>query len=106
VKSTGYEMQDWCAPRGEAIKRVEGLIVRPSPPRRPIYRLTHCDWNGDDKGKLRSTRPVEMVESIEEDFRRNPGRNGWRLLFHVVPHTANALKTVLDHLAPHRKQIR
>jgi peptidoglycan/xylan/chitin deacetylase (PgdA/CDA1 family) len=99
VKSTGYEMQHWRAPRGEAIKRIEGLIVRPSPPRRPIYRLTHCDWDADSKDALRSTKPQEMVESIEDDFRRNPGRKRWRLLFHVVPHTASALKTVLDHLA-------
>jgi len=98
VKRAGYEMQFWRAPRGEAIQRIEGLIVRPAAPRKAIYRFGHCDWHADSKDALSSKTPDQMIESLEKDFGSQPRRESWRLLFHVVPHTAVSLKSVLDHL--------
>jgi peptidoglycan/xylan/chitin deacetylase (PgdA/CDA1 family) len=99
VKKAGYEMQYWRAPRGEQKERIEGLIVRPVAPRRAIYQFSHCDWHADSKDAKGSKTAEQMIESIEKDFRVYPRRVSWRLLFHVVPHTAESLNKVLDHLA-------
>jgi peptidoglycan/xylan/chitin deacetylase (PgdA/CDA1 family) len=103
VKSAGYVMQHWRAPRGEEDDRLNGLIssLKIKPGGRPLYTFTHCDWNANSKdadGIKHATTAAQMIANIEGDLKNQPRRVGFRLLFHVVPHTAVALKEVLDHL--------
>ena len=103
VKTAGYEMQHWRAPRLQHIERLNSLIssLKIKPPWRPIYRLTHCDSNADSKDSAKDGSGItaaQQIANIEADIRKQPGKQNFRLLFHVVPHTAVALKEVLDQL--------
>ena len=78
---------------------------RGAPPRKQLYSKSHCDWQADSRDAKGSKSAEDMLRSIEQDFANtgNPPLHignvrVWRLLFHVKPSTASALKDVLDEL--------
>lgn len=94
VRSAGYEMKYWRAPRLEQTDRIWGLIK--NEPRLPY--LSHADVHArslDDGG---ATQADQMAENIRKEMRRWGNRRSFRLLFHVLTFTASALPAVLDDL--------
>jgi peptidoglycan/xylan/chitin deacetylase (PgdA/CDA1 family) len=94
VTATTIAMKHWRAPRGEEIPRLTGLLTGAG----NLYQLSHCDWHADSKDSQGSTTAAAMLTAIRADIAAQPARNTFRLLFHVKPTTATALKTVLDGL--------
>ncbi|MEY8197748.1 MAG: polysaccharide deacetylase family protein [Colwellia sp.] len=94
ISATQLEMKHWRAPRLKAISRLSGLLTGTG----NLYQFTHCDIHADSKDSQGSTTASAMLTAIRNDIAANPGRTTFRLLFHVKPTTASALKAVLDGL--------
>jgi len=95
VKSAGYNMIYWRAPRGELISTIMRILVT----ERRLYSFSHCDWHADSRDALGAKLLVDMIRFIENDLKRlKDDTKSYRLLFHVKPTTASALKKILDYL--------
>lgn len=92
--ATQVEMRHWRAPRLEAIPRLSGLLVGSG----KLYTLSHCDVHADSKDSQGATTAQAMLTAIRADIAAHPGRQVFRLLFHIKPTTASALPAVLDGL--------
>jgi peptidoglycan/xylan/chitin deacetylase (PgdA/CDA1 family) len=106
VKSAGYEMHYWRAPRLEQWDRIQRIITARTALGPPIYSSMHCDWQADSKDSQRGVRTADqMIKNIEGELAKNPGMRmpdgtrAYRLLFHVKDQTAVALPEVLEYLA-------
>ena len=89
-----FSMVNWRAPRGQQISRLAGLLTGNG----DLYQLSHCDWHADSLDSQGATTAAAMLTAIRSDIAARPGRTNFRLLFHVKPSTATALKTILDGL--------
>jgi peptidoglycan/xylan/chitin deacetylase (PgdA/CDA1 family) len=105
VKKAGINMEHWRVPRLKYSQRVEKILMAPKPPRTQLYSKRHCDVQADSGDSQGANDAMSMLRTIESNFvdsRISPlhlnGRREWRLLFHVKPTTALALKKVLDEL--------
>jgi peptidoglycan/xylan/chitin deacetylase (PgdA/CDA1 family) len=94
IAAAAVTMVHWRAPRGEQISRIAGIITG----RGKLYSLSHCDWHADSKDAQGSTTAAQMLAAIRSDIAAQSARTNFRLLFHVKPTTASALKEVLDGL--------
>lgn len=92
--ATRTDMRHWRAPRLEQIARLTGLLVGGG----KLYTLSHCDVHADSKDSQGATTASAMLAAIRADISTQPGRQVFRLLFHVKATTASALRTVLDGL--------
>lgn len=92
--SVNVTMRFWRAPRLQQISRLAGLLVGPQ----KLYTLSHCDIHADSKDSQGADTAAAMLAAIRADIAAQSARTNFRLLFHVKPTTASALKTVLDGL--------
>ena len=94
ITATGVTMAHWRAPRGEQISRLASLLTG----RGNLYTLSHCEWHADSKDSQGATIASQMLTAIRAYIAAQSSRTNFRLLFHVKPTTASALKDVLDGL--------
>jgi len=95
LSATRHVMKFWRAPRLQQITRLQGLLTSGE---NPPYQLSHCDIHADSKDSKGANDSASMLSAIRSDISSNPSRTNFRLLFHVKPTTASALKQVLDGL--------
>ncbi len=95
LSATRHAMKFWRAPRLQQISRLQGLLTGGE---NPLYQLSHCDIHADSKDSKGANDAASMLAAIRSDIASNPSRTTFRLLFHVKPTTASALKQVLDGL--------
>ena len=88
-------MRHWRAPRLQSIPRLTAILTHGAS---PLYSLSHCDMHADSKDTQGATTAAAMLQAIRDSIAAQPGRTMFRLLFHVLPATAQALPAVLDGL--------
>lgn len=95
VKSAGYTMLHWRAPRLQQIDRLERILVHD----KKLYTFSHTDIHADSQDAIKAKTAGKMIKNIEADLKKyKDNTKSYRLLFHVKSTTASALKEVLDHL--------
>ena len=95
LSATQHSMKYWRAPRLQQTSRQQGLLTGGQD---SLYQLSHCDIYADSKDSQGANNAAAMLVAIRSDIANAPTRTNFRLLFHVKPETATALKTVFDGL--------